>query len=230
MARRILVVDDEKGIVDLVDTYLRRAGFDVLRAYDGPSALATFRHDHPDLIILDLNLPGIDGLDVARAIRQNSRVPILMLTAREGEMDRIVGLELGADDYVPKPFSPRELVARVRAILRRVEGPAPYGEILKSGDLMLDTASFTAMYCGSTLALTPTEFRLLEALMRAPGRAYTRLQLLDLALGETFEGYERNIDVHIKNIRAKLEDDPRNPTYILTVPTVGYKFRESSDV
>jgi len=229
VSKKILVVDDERKIVKLVKAYLEQAGFQVVTAYDGQEALIVFRHAQPDLVVLDLMLPRIDGLDVARTMRRESNVPIIMLTARVEETDRLIGLELGADDYVTKPFSPRELVARVRAVLRRTEGAGPAApEIITAGDLVIDLTRHIVTLAGQPLDLTPTEFDVLAVLAREPGRAFTRAQLLDLALGETYVGYERTIDAHVKNLRAKLGDDPRHPTYIETVYGVGYRFLEQA--
>jgi two-component system alkaline phosphatase synthesis response regulator PhoP len=232
----ILVVDDEKRIVQLVRDYLEAAGFRVVTAHDGKMALAQFRHERPDLVVLDLNLPGMDGLDVARAIRQSNQglprnTPIIMLTARIEETDRIVGLELGADDYVPKPFSPRELVARVRAVLRRARGEAPAAAPIRAGDLVIDPDKRSITREGGDLDrraidLTTTEFDLLLVLARTPGRVFSRMELLDRVQGTAFEGFERTIDVHIKNLRKKIEPDPRHPRYILTVYGAGYRFAE----
>ncbi|MBC7237976.1 MAG: response regulator transcription factor [Chloroflexi bacterium] len=225
---RILVVDDEAQIVQVLRGYLERAGFAVLTAYDGREALRIARQEKPDLIILDLMLPGLDGTDVCRVLRQESNVPIIMLTARVEETDRVVGLELGADDYVTKPFSPREVVARVRAVLRRTRGDlAEQEEILQVGRLRLDTAKRTLFVDGAPVDLTPSEFEILRAMMRAPGRVFERAQLLEAAQGMAYEGYERTIDTHIKNLRKKIEPDPRRPEYILTVHGVGYKMREA---
>lgn len=223
MSPKILVVDDEQRIVRLVRSYLEQAGYAVVEANDGQTALIQARRERPDLVVLDLGLPGIDGLEVARILRRERDTPIIMLTARVEDTDKIVGLELGADDYVTKPFNPRELVARVRAVLRRATGGAPAAEILRVGGLELDIEGHRATLDGRTLDLTPTEFELLAVLMRNPGRAFTRLELLDRVQGEAFEGYERTIDAHIKNLRAKLGDDPRHPRYIQTVFGVGYK-------
>jgi DNA-binding response OmpR family regulator len=222
----ILVVDDEKRIAHLVRDYLENAGFRAVVAYDGKTAMAQFRHEQPDLIVLDLNLPGMDGLDVARAVRKERNTPIIMLTARVEEMDRIVGLELGADDYVSKPFSPRELVARVRAVLRRAGGKEPAAPLLRAGDLVIDTEKRLVTQNGEAIDLTTTEFRLLVALAHSPGRVFSRMELLDRVQGEAFEGYERTVDVHVKNLRKKIEPDPRHPTYILTVYGAGYRFAE----
>lgn len=226
MSKKILVVDDEKKIANVVRGYLEQAGYSVVVAHDGPQAIAAFRREKPNLVLLDLNLPGMDGLDVARALRKEFSVPIIMLTARVEEADRLIGLELGADDYVLKPFSPREVVARVRAVLRRVGGETAPAEILQAGKLILDLAKHTATLGAAAVELTPTEFNLLAALMQNPGRAFTRLQLLDRVQGESYEGYERTIDAHIKNLRQKIGDDPKDPRYILTVFGVGYKFAE----
>ena len=220
---KILVVDDEAKITKLVRAYLEQAGYTVIEAADGQTALIQARREKPDLIILDLMLPGIDGLDVTRALRREGNTPIIMLTARIEDTDRVVGLELGADDYVTKPFSPRELVARVRAVLRRTTGATPAAEILSAGELVVDMEGHQAILANHPLELTPTEFDLLTVLVRHPGRAFTRLELLDRVQGETYEGYERTVDAHIKNLRAKLGDDPRHPHYIQTVFGVGYK-------
>ncbi len=226
MSKKILVVDDEKKIVNVVRGYLEQAGFNVAVAYDGQQALNAFRHEKPNLVLLDLNLPGLDGLDVARSLRKESSVPIIMLTARVEETDCLIGLELAADDYIVKPFSPREVVARVRAVLRRVEGETAPTEILRAGEITLDLSKHNVTLRGESVDLTPTEFDLLTALLQNPGRAFTRLQLLDRVQGESYEGYERTIDAHIKNLRQKIGDDPKNPRYILTVFGVGYKFAE----
>ncbi len=226
----ILVVDDEKKIVRLIGDYLKNAGFRVVTAHDGTTALAQFRYEQPDLIILDLNLPGIDGIDVARTIRQSPdtqrNTPIIMLTARVQETDRIVGLELGADDYVSKPFSPRELVARVRAVLRRTHGSEPASTLIRNGPFVIDLDKRMVTKKGRPIDLTTTEFDLLVVLTRSPGRVFGRMELLDRVQGAAFEGYERTIDVHIKNLRKKIEPDPRHPTFILTVYGVGYRFVE----
>ncbi|MDQ1301734.1 MAG: hypothetical protein QG637_1656 [Chloroflexota bacterium] len=230
MSAKILVVDDESKIVKLVRAYLEQAGFSVVVAEDGQTALIQARREKPDLVVLDLGLPGIDGLDVARTLRREGDTPIIMLTARVEDTDRIIGLELGADDYVTKPFNPRELVARVRAVLRRTSGSAPTPEILRAGEIVLDVGghqvSLTDGANRQPLDLTPTEFDLLLVLMQNAGRAFTRLDLLDRVQGDAYEGYERTIDAHIKNLRAKLGDDPRHPRYIQTVYGVGYKFEE----
>jgi len=226
MPKTILVVDDERKIVTVLKGYLEQAGFRVVTAGDGQTALTTFRHEKPDLVILDLMLPGMDGLDVCRILRRESAVPIIMLTARAEEADRLIGLELGADDYVVKPFSPREVVARVRAVLRRVEGEMAPAGLLQAGDIVLDLAGHQATVAGRPVKLTPTEFALLATLARAPGRTFTRAQLLQQIQDNPLEGFERTVDVHVRNLRAKIEPDPRNPRYILTVYGVGYKLAE----
>ncbi|HLZ44625.1 MAG TPA: response regulator transcription factor [Gemmatimonadales bacterium] len=223
----ILVVDDEPRIVQIVRDYLQHGGFAVLVAADGPSALRTARTGRPDLVVLDLGLPGQDGLDVARALRRDGDVPIIMLTARSEESDKLVGLELGADDYLTKPFSPKELVARVRSVLRRAEGSKRQSELIRVGtDVSLDMPRMEARFGGRRVDLTKTEFQLLAALAREPGRVFTRAQLLDAVRGVAFESYERAIDAHVKNIRRKIEPDPRSPRYLLTVFGVGYRFAE----
>ncbi|MEP6679839.1 MAG: response regulator transcription factor [Chloroflexota bacterium] len=223
---QILIVDDEPKITRLVGDYLTDAGFAVTVARDGREALMRARTERPDLIVLDLGLPGLDGLDVTRALRRDAGVPIIMLTARAAEADRVVGLELGADDYVTKPFSPRELVARVRAVLRRHELNVG-SELLRAADLTLDVPRMRVEAAGRRIDLTPTEFALLEALARQPGRVFTRSQLLDAIHGVAFESYERAIDAHVKNIRRKLESDPRRPRYLLTVYGVGYRLADA---
>ena len=227
MSQKILVVDDELEIVKVVRAYLEQSGFRVLTASDGLTALAVFRHERPDLVVLDLNLPQMDGLDVCRAIRHESNVPVIMLTARVDEADRLVGLEIGADDYIVKPFSPREVVARVRTVLRRA-APAPeQPTLITAGNLTIDPVKHEVRLADRLIDLTPSEFNLLHSLAAQPGRAFSRMELLDAVLGEAYEGYERTIDVHIKNLRQKLGDEPRAPTYILTVYGVGYKFNDA---
>jgi DNA-binding response OmpR family regulator len=222
----VLVVDDEARIVKLVRDYLERAGFGVLVASNGEMALQIARGERPDLIVLDLMLPGVDGLDVCRQLRQESGVPIIMLTARVEEADRIVGLELGADDYVTKPFSPHELVARVRATLRRVSGQVGPSTVIRAGDIELDTATLRAAVAGQPVELTPSEFQLLATLARHPGRVFHREQLLEAIHGVAFEGYDRSVDSHVKNLRRKIEPNPREPRYVQTVYGVGYRFVE----
>ena len=226
MSQTILVVDDEARIVKLVRDYLERAGFGVLGAHDGETALAIARREQPDLIVLDLMLPGVDGLDICQRLRRESGVPIIMLTARVEEADRVVGLELGADDYITKPFSPRELVARVRATLRRANGQVGPVTIIRVGDIELDTAALTATIADQSVDLTPTEFQLLATLARQPGRIFSRDQLLEAVHGVAFDGYDRSVDSHIKNLRRKIEPDPRKPNYIQTVYGVGYRFTD----
>jgi two-component system, OmpR family, alkaline phosphatase synthesis response regulator PhoP len=224
--KTILVVDDEPKIVELARDYLEHAGFAVVSAFDGSEALTRARTDAPDLIVLDLGLPKLDGLDVARALRRDSNVPIVILSGRSDETDKLVGLELGADDYVTKPFSPKELVARVRAVLRRIERPAPASDIIRASDVTLDVPRMRVRAGDRDVELTSTEFQLLAALAREPGRVFTRSQLLDAVHGVAFESYERAIDAHVKNIRRKLESDPREPHYLQTVHGVGYRFRD----
>ena len=224
--KTILVVDDEPKIVDLARDYLEAAGFAVVSASDGSEALTRARGDHPDLIVLDLGLPKLDGLDVARALRRDSSVPIVILSGRDEESDKLVGLELGADDYVTKPFSPKELVARVRAVLRRIDRPVPAADVVHAGDVTLDVPRMRVTAAGREVELTATEFQLLLSLAREPGRVFTRSQLLDTVHGVAFESYERAIDAHVKNIRKKLEADPREPRYLQTVHGVGYRFRD----
>jgi DNA-binding response OmpR family regulator len=229
--RKILIVDDDRKIADLVRAYLEKDGYRVSAAYDGLQALELARQKRVDLIVLDLMLPGMDGLDVCRVLRgEGNQVPIIMLTAKTTEADKLVGLDLGADDYVTKPFSPRELLARVRAVLRRVgeeeyEGPSE----ARFDDLLVDFVRHQVQAQGKPVRLTPTEFKLLEVLIREPGRAFSRLELLDRVFGYDFEGFERTIDVHVMNLRGKIEPDRKNPTYIKTVYGMGYKFAEEQD-
>jgi len=225
MARTILVVDDEKRIVEIVQAYLEREGYRVLTAFDGRSALDLARSHSPDLIILDLMLPEVSGWDVCRELRRKSDVPVIMLTARDDTTDKIVGLELGADDYLTKPFDPKELVSRVRAVLRRSEGKTAPGTILSVGDITIDVEKRLVRRGDEPIGLTPLEFDLLKVMAENPGRVYSRMQLLDKVQGDAFEGYERTIDSHIKNLRKKLEIDPEHP-YIITVYGVGYKMGE----
>ena len=223
----VLVVEDEIEIARIVRDYLRNAGFEVIVVGDGGSAVASVRSAKPDLLVLDLGLPGRDGLDVAREIRRWSDTPIVMLTARGDETDRIVGLELGADDYVVKPFSPKELVARVRAVLRRSRAAARGDEIVRAGDVEIDTGKMRVSVGGAPVELTPTEFQLLATLVREPGRVFTRSQLLDAVHGVAIESYERAIDAHVKNLRRKIEPTPGNPRYVVTVHGVGYRFADA---
>ena len=222
----ILVVDDEPKITQLVRDYLERAGFSVVTAGDGREALMRARTESPDLVVLDLSLPQLDGLDVTRLIRREADVPIIMLTARDDETDKLIGLELGADDYVTKPFSPRELVARVRAVLRRRDR-AGADDVLRVGDLELDVPRMRLEVAGVVVELTATEFTLLAAMARQPGRVFTRAQLLDAIHGVAFESYERAIDAHVKNLRRKIEPVPHDPRYLLTVYGVGYRLADA---
>ena len=226
MSRTILVVDDEPRIVELARDYLEHAGFRVITANDGRAALDVARHHRPDLIVLDLGLPGLDGLDVTRELRRDGPLPIVMVTARDDELDKVLGLELGADDYLTKPFSPRELVARVKAVLRRTDRPTDPSDVIRVGELQLDVPRMRTEVAGRGVDLTPTEFTLLATLARQPGRIFTRSQLLDALHGVAFESYERAIDSHIKNLRRKLEPDPRQPRFVLTVYGVGYRLAD----
>jgi len=228
--KTVLVVEDDPRIAQIVQDYLQHAKFAVLIAGDGAGALALARDRRPDLVVLDLGLPGLDGIEVAKGLRRESEVPLIMLTARVEESDRLLGLDVGADDYITKPFSPRELVARVRAVLRRADSSGTAGageEVLRRGDLVIDTGRMVVTRAGVALDLTATEFELAAALARRPGRVFTRAQLLDAVRGTAVESFERAIDAHIKNIRRKLEPDSRRPRYILTVYGVGYKFADS---
>lgn len=225
--RTVLVVDDELKITRLVRDYLEQAGFVVVTASDGKGALVAARQTKPDLVVLDLGLPGMDGLEVIRKLRSTSGVPVVVITARAEEADRIVGLEMGADDYLVKPFSPKELVARVRAVLRRTDGPFTGSEILRVTDLVIDAGRRQVTVANKTIDLTPTEFDLLHALAAQPGRVFTRGQLLEVVHGIAVESYNRAIDAHIKNIRRKLEPDPSKPRYLMTVHGIGYKMNDA---
>jgi two-component system alkaline phosphatase synthesis response regulator PhoP len=224
--QRILVVEDEMQIARTLRDYLEVAGFEVTAVGDGESALASARGWRPDLIVLDLGLPGMDGLDVARELRRASTIPIVMLTARGEESDRIVGLELGGDDYLVKPFSPKELVARVRAVLRRTSGAGAGAEVLRAADVEVDLTKMRVRVGDLPIDLTPTEFQLLATLVREPGRVFTRGQLLDALHGVTIDSYERAIDAHVKNVRRKIEPEVGRPRYLLTVHGVGYRFAD----
>jgi DNA-binding response OmpR family regulator len=226
MPSTLLIIEDEPELVRVLRSYLEQAGFNVFTALRGDSGLAAWEEKHPDLVILDLNLPGMDGLDVARHIRRDPsrHTPIIMLTARADELDELLGLELGADDYITKPFSPRIVVARVNALLRRSDTDRESGQPIKIIDLEIDQAAHTLTRGGKLIELTPTEFSLLLTLVSQPGRVFSRLQLLEAAQGVAYEGYERTIDAHIKNLRAKIEPDTKNPRYIETVFGVGYRF------
>ncbi len=231
-SKTILVVDDEPRIADLARDYLEHAGFEVLVSGDGRIALDLARRRRPDLVILDLGLPGLDGLEVTRELRRGGDIPIVMLTARDDELDKLLGLELGADDYITKPFSPRELVARVKAVLRRSErdgAATAEGDRIVAGDVVLDVPRMRVDVAGRPVELTPTEFGLLATLARRPGRIYTRGQLLDALRGVAFESYERSIDAHVKNLRRKIEPVPREPRYVLTVHGVGYRFADDRE-
>ncbi|NJK80753.1 MAG: response regulator transcription factor [Chloroflexaceae bacterium] len=225
---RILIVDDERKIVQGLVAYFEQAGFETLPAYDGRTALELAQREQPDLIVLDLMLPELDGFEVCKRIRRVSAVPIIMLTARVEETDMLIGLEIGADDYIAKPFSPREVIARARALLRRTSGALnTTEEVLRIGVVQVDMTRHSVQVDGQSIDVTPTEFNLLAALMRNAGRPLSRAQLLDAVQGNAYEGYERTIDAHIKNLRRKIEPHPAQPAYILTVFGIGYKFRES---
>ncbi|MDD5039189.1 MAG: response regulator transcription factor [Dehalococcoidales bacterium] len=226
MARKILVVDDEKKIVEILKAYLERENYQVITAYDGRSALELARRDSPDLIILDLMLPEVSGWDVCQELRRESDVPVIMLTARDDTTDKVVGLELGADDYVTKPFDPKEIISRIRAVLRRSEGKTAAKTTLNVGYISIDAEKRLVRRGDSNIELTPIEFEILKVLVENPGRVYSRMQLLDKVQGDAYEGYERTIDSHIKNLRRKLELDPEHPGFIITVYGVGYKLGE----
>jgi two-component system alkaline phosphatase synthesis response regulator PhoP len=224
--KTVLVVDDEQPIVQIAKDYLEHAGFAVMTAHDGAGALDLVRARRPDLVVLDLGLPRLDGIEVARQLRRESAIPIVMLTARVEESDRLLGLEIGADDYITKPFSPRELVARVKTVLRRVDSAQAAGDVRQIDDLTIDVSRMKVTRGRTAIELTTTEFQLLAALARHPGRVFTRAQLLDAVRGDAVESFERAIDAHVKNIRRKIEPDTRNPRYILTVYGIGYKLAE----
>src|SRR5512135_2941828 len=231
MAPRILVVDDDRQIVRLVQAYLQQAGFSVMTAYDGEEALHFIRRERPDLVVLDLMLPKRDGPEITRIVRADETlmsIPILMLTARAEDTDKILGLELGADDYLTKPFNPQEVVARVRAILRRAGGALKPAPIIQVRGLRIDLERHTATLDDRSLDLTPTEFDILRTLMQNPDRVFTRGELIEQALGYSYEALERTIDSHIKNLRKKIETDPARPQYLITVVGVGYCLRESA--
>jgi two-component system alkaline phosphatase synthesis response regulator PhoP len=224
--KHILVVDDEPRISEIVRDYLERAGFTVTTAGNGADALAIARTKRPDLVVLDLGLPKMDGLDVTRALRKQSNVPIIMLTARVDESDKLIGLELGADDYITKPFSPKELVARVRAVFRRIDAAPERGDVVRAGEVTLDKSRMQVTVGTRAVDVTATEFELLATLARQPGRVFTRAQLLDAIRGVEVDSFDRAIDAHVKNVRRKIEPDPKHPRYVLTVHGVGYKFAE----
>lgn len=234
--RTVLLVDDEPQILEVLERYLSDEGFVVHKAHDGPGAIRVATAEKPDLIVLDLKLPGMTGFEVFREIRTTSQVPVIMLTSRTEEVDRVVGLELGADDYITKPFSPREVVARIRAVLRRAHGAAanPGGrseqtsDAIRAGDIEIDPQAHEVRVHGASIALTPTEFRILELLAANPGRTFTRTQLLDRIKGDELEIYDRTLDRHVANLRHKIESDPANPRYIVTVFGVGYKMTKQA--
>ena len=226
---KILIVEDEPQIVRALCLYLEQAGYTTAVIYDGAQAMAAFRQEKPDLILLDLNLPNRDGIDICRAVRRDSAVPIIMVTARSDEMDRLIGLELGADDYIVKPFSPREVVARVRAVLRRVGGSLGDADFVRAGALLVDTAAYRAWLAESPLALTLSEFEILLALARHAGNVLSRAQLLEETQGIAYEGYERSIDQHVKNLRRKIRQAGGPPTMIETVYGVGYRLDSPID-
>jgi len=221
---KILVIEDEKELNKVLQAYLIKSGYQAIGAYNGDDGLTLWEKENPDLVLLDLNLPGIDGLDVARAIRKVKDTPIIMVTARVDEIDRLIGLELGADDYITKPYSPREVIARVKAVLRRASKQIDLKPEIVIDELQIDLEGHQVIECGRLLDLTPTEFALLVTLANQPGRVFSRLQLLEAAQGNAYEGYERSIDAHIKNLRSKLGDDPKTPKYLETVFGIGYRF------
>lgn len=220
----VVIVDDDEKIVRLLKAYFENAGFAVFTAYDGLTALTAVKEHAPDIVVLDLMLPELDGWEVCRRLRQESEVAILMLTARDEESDRLAGLELGADDYVAKPFSPREVVARAKAILRRVGRAISKADIIRFGLLEIDSLRHQVAFNGQAIELTPTEFKILELLAKKPGQVFSRLQIVDAVQGYAFEGFERTIDAHVKNLRRKIGDNPKEPRYIQTVYGIGYKF------
>jgi two-component system alkaline phosphatase synthesis response regulator PhoP len=226
MGHRVLVVDDDKEIVRILRAYLEKAGYNVLTAHDGETALHVIRSDRPDLVVLDLMLPDWDGWDITRIVRADpglSSLPIVMLTARVEGDDKILGLDIGADDYIPKPFNPHEVVARVRAVLRRTSSSSNEPHVIQIGGLLLDVDRHEVQVDGRSVELTPTEFDLLKTLMDNPGHAFTRLALIEQGLGYAYEGMERTLDSHIRNLRRKIEPDSSEPTYIKTVFGVGYR-------
>jgi len=223
----ILIIEDEPDLQRVVRDYLQKAGYNVLQSVRGDEGLSLWRTKHPDLVILDLNLPGLGGLEVAKAIRKEDETPIIMLTSRIEETDRLIGLELGADDYIPKPFSPREVVARVKAVLRRtVASGTVAAKVLEWEAIIINLEEHTVVLNGAIADLTPTEFNILALMAAQPGRVFSRLQLLESSQGTTFEGYERTIDAHIKNLRIKIENDPHHPARIETVFGIGYRFHK----
>jgi DNA-binding response OmpR family regulator len=230
MESKILVVDDEKAIVEIIKAYLEKDGYRVITAFNGEAALKLAHQEQPELSVLDLMLPGISGWDICRTLRKESDIPIIMLTAREDVTDKIIGLELGADDYVTKPFDPKELVSRIRAILRRVKVRySPDKKLLRIAGLLVDIERREVRRDDKTLDLTPTEYDILKILIESPGRVFSRMQLLDKLQGDAYEGYERTVDSHVKNLRKKVEPDPDHPRYIITVHGIGYKMEERAD-
>ncbi|HML35144.1 response regulator transcription factor [Sporomusa sphaeroides] len=227
--RSVLIVDDDVKLVELLELYFQKDGFIVYTANDGLAALKTARDKQPDILVLDLMLPGMDGWDICRTLRRDSEVPILMLTARDEESDRLVGLEIGADDYVTKPFSPKEVVARVKAILRRTKGTTSKPVPLRMGDVVIGLEQYQVTKGGQPVELTPTEFKIVELLAGNPGRVFSRLQIVEQTQGYSFEGYERTVDAHVKNLRRKIEENPKEPVYILTVYGVGYRMAGSQN-
>jgi DNA-binding response OmpR family regulator len=227
MTKKILIIDDEAKIVEICQDYLKAAGFSVITSLDGQGGLDKAHREKPDLILLDLMLPGMDGLDICRELRKESNTPIIMLTARVEETDKLIGLEIGADDYITKPFSPREMVARVRTVLRRAQGD-PTAEVIRAGNLTLDRNRFIVTIGETEIALTPTEFEILATLASQPGRIFSRSQLLMAVRGVAFESYERAIDSHIRNLRKKLDADRSGFEWIVTIHGVGYKFNEKT--
>ena len=225
MRRIVLVVDDNAKIVEVLSVYLDKEGFEVRTAADGPEAIASVAEQVPDIALLDIMLPGVDGIELTRRFQREHDLPVILITAKTDEIDRLIGLEVGADDYISKPFSPREVVARVKAVLRRVEGSRTDGAtgVLTVGDLVVDIERREVSVAGSPTELTRTEFELIATMASHPGHVYSRLQLLEAVSGDAFEGYERTIDAHVKNLRRKLGDDPKNPKYVKTVFGVGYK-------
>jgi DNA-binding response OmpR family regulator len=224
LPKTVLVVDDEERLVALLKAYLTQEGFRVVTAENGRVGLIQARHEKPDIIILDIMMPEMDGYEFLRLNSKERDTPVILLTAKLEESEKVLGLELGADDYVTKPFSPRELTARIRAVLRRAGKSAPEAEVLRTADVTLSRAARNVIVSGRYVDLTPSEFDLLATLMSTPGRAYSRMELLDRIQGTAFEGYERTIDVHVKNLRTKIEPDPKSPKYIETVYGVGYRF------
>lgn len=224
MHQTVFIVDDDPKLTKLLKTYFDKEGFVTYIAHDGTGAVQAIQAKKPDLVILDLMLPGMDGWEICRQLRKDSEVPIIMLTARDEETDRIIGLEMGADDYVTKPFSPREVIARARAILRRTQKAAVKSETIRAGELYIDTERHLVKKGDKVLDITPTEFKMLELLATNPGQVFTRLKLVERIQGYSFDGYERTIDAHMKNLRRKIEDNPKEPRYILTVYGVGYRF------